>query len=270
MSQPKEPYFFDTDHIGPRRQLSRYESLFCGADDSHTAVGEATPSYLYSKAAVPNILQYNSDALFIVCLRNPVDMAYSLHDENLFQGAQNTEDFATAWQMGQRRLAAGGVTRWRREQLAYGKVCLLGEQVQRLLTKVPEGRAHFVFLEDLAVRPRDEYVKAVRFLGADDDGRGVFPVLNSAKRLKWPFLSRCLKIATNIRRTLGPARPMPRVKATVGQVFTFLHTWNRVERAREAMPLSLRRHLQEYFSDDVMLLGKIVGRDLSGWVKDSS
>ena len=82
-SDTKEPHFFCTDGYTGVKTLKQYEKLFEDAKPHHLAVGEGSTHYLFSKVAVPNILVYNPDARFIVCLRNPVDMAPSLHSERL-------------------------------------------------------------------------------------------------------------------------------------------------------------------------------------------
>lgn len=99
MSPIKEPQFFNKDVGFPMKSLQAYEKLFKDASSGHIAVGEATVLYLYSKVAVRNILDYNPDAKFIVCLRNPVDMAYSLHEQWFFNGIEDIEDFKEAWLM---------------------------------------------------------------------------------------------------------------------------------------------------------------------------
>lgn len=266
MSPKKEPTFFNTDHAakpGPTRQLPHYESFFASATDSHVAIGEATPVYLYSDTAVPNILRYTDSPLFIVCLRNPVDLAYSLHDEYLFQGAEHIVDFAQAWKLSDQRMQGKAVKRRCREpkHLAYNQVCLLGEQVERLLTRVSRNSVHFVILDDVVANPRNEYLKVLHFLGVEDDGRKAFPNLNPAKTQKWPLVKRGLMAAHDIRRKLGIHRPL-----NLG-IQSRIEAYNRVERTRREIPPMLRRELQQYFCTDVIKLGRVVGRDLSGWVK---
>jgi len=93
----KEPHFFNTDHRRFLNSLEGYERLFARADARHRAVGEASVWYLSSASAVKNILDYAPEAKFIVMLRNPVEMAPSLHEEQVFTGRENVTDFAKAW-----------------------------------------------------------------------------------------------------------------------------------------------------------------------------
>jgi hypothetical protein len=262
MSPLKEPFHFNTDHAVCRSDRSWYEALFTEATDRHLAVGEATPMYLYSDAAVPNILEYVERPLFIVCIRNPVDMAYSLHDELLFQGTEHIADFALAWSLNEQRMQGKHVTHWCREPkyLCYSQACLVGAQVERFLGWVPRTSVHFVVLDDVAQDTRQEYLKALQFLGVADDGRMAFPVLNRAKRERLPFINRSFKTIHDIRRKLGITR-----KLNLG-IQKRIEAYNRVERTRPPMLPQLRCELQHYFYEDVVRLGKLLGRDLSGWV----
>jgi len=53
----KEPHYFNTDGLQRIKTLEQYESLFTDAKPEHVAVGEASTHYLYSKEAVPRILE---------------------------------------------------------------------------------------------------------------------------------------------------------------------------------------------------------------------
>ena len=115
MCGPKEPHYFnsDSEHHGAV-DLPHYESLFEDADDSHLAVGEASVWYLVSETAVDNILQYQPRARFIICIRNPVEMAVSLHDQKRFSGDEPIANFAD-------RLRVDGVAIGWRQSAALGR-----------------------------------------------------------------------------------------------------------------------------------------------------
>lgn len=95
----KEPHYFNTDGMQTVKTLDEYERLFESATDTHRVVAEGSTHYLYSSVAVPHILKYNPDAKFIVCLRNPVEMAPSLHSERLSWGRETVKSFEKAWDM---------------------------------------------------------------------------------------------------------------------------------------------------------------------------
>ncbi len=96
MSSIKEPHYF-ADEIRPRyfgeelrrfavnghfpnlvQTESQYLSLFTGAS-GHTAVGEASVSYLWSTSAPRNIANAAPSARIILVLRNPIERAFAQH-----------------------------------------------------------------------------------------------------------------------------------------------------------------------------------------------
>ena len=116
MPAAKELHHFNTDDnhiITPNRVI--YEQFFIGATQRHKAVGEASVWYLHSNVAVSNIEVYSPNSKYIVCLRNPVDMAYSLHEQHIFNGNEHILSFENAWRMNEKRLKGDAVIRCRGE-----------------------------------------------------------------------------------------------------------------------------------------------------------
>lgn len=265
MSPVKEPHFFNTDlkYINtPSRH--EYERLFRGATDEHKAVGEASVFYLFSKVAVPRIEQELPGARYIVMVRNPVDMAYSLHHQQLFSGNEHIEDFAEAWHLSEERAKGRFVTQWCREPklLDYRSVCRLGEQLQRVYSLVPRERVLVLNLEDVRKDPRKEYREVLQFLNVPDDGRQGFPVHNPAKVRRWPWLRRVVKALIHLKLWIG----MPRILC-MSQLINAVDKINSRIQPRPPMSLELRRELIEYFQEDVKLLEHLLDRDFSEWLE---
>jgi hypothetical protein len=75
-----------------------YEGLFAEATPAHDFVGEASTSYLlHGPRVLPKLLEYSADARFLVCVRNPIEMAFSLHQERVFNNEEDVDDFVAAW-----------------------------------------------------------------------------------------------------------------------------------------------------------------------------
>jgi hypothetical protein len=255
----KEPHFFNTDH---RRSLSlpqSYERLFAAAGEQHSAVGEASVWYLYSSEAVKNILNYSPDAKFVVMLRNPVDMAPSLHEELVFTGREDVADFAEAWNLQEPRRNGRQlpVMVWEPKFVQYGDLCSLGMQVQRLLDVVSLERVKFLLLEDVAREPGAAYRSVLQFLGVSDDNRQDFRVHNQAKTRKWRGLVAVAWAASTVKSALGIERGLG--------IWKRIDAMNRVERPRPPPADDMRQILKDYFATDVALLQKLIGRDLRHW-----
>jgi hypothetical protein len=263
VSSPKEPHFFntDSDHRGIR-DIDAYERLFAGAGPEHLAVGEASVWYLVSDNAVANALEYNRDARFIVCARNPVEMAVSLHDQKRFTGDEPLTEFYEAWQAQEDRLS-GRVslppTCMDVKHLMYGPSCKHGALLQRLYELVPRERVLVLFMDDMKASPGMVYRRTLEFLGVPDDGRMDFPVVNSAKRRKSPIMQQAMrrlwlwKNARGYRFSLGVGRK--------------IQAWNRHERSRDGISDEVTQMLRDYFEDDIRLFGRLTERDLRHWLK---
>lgn len=81
----KEPHFFDGRF---ERGLDWYRSLFAEAADAK-AVGESTPTYMYSDLALQRMHQVVPNARLVAMLRNPVERAYSHYWMNRAREKEN-------------------------------------------------------------------------------------------------------------------------------------------------------------------------------------
>jgi len=255
----KEPHFFNTDHKRLTGSLQAYEALFAAADERHRAIGEASVWYLSSAAAVTNILSYAPEAKFIVMLRNPMEMAPSLHEEMVFTGRDDVADFAEAWSLQELRRNGRRVPFmvWEPKFVQYGDACSLGKQVARLLETVSPERVKFLLLENIARDPATAYRSVLQFLGVSDDGRRDFGVHNQAKTRKWPSLVAAAWAVSNVKRALG-------IGGGLG-VWKRIDAMNRVERPRPPIAEDMRRTLKDYFAADVALLQNLISCDLRHW-----
>lgn len=244
------------------RELSEYETLFAPATAHHQAVGEASTHYLRSRVAVPAILDYSPQARFIVCLRNPVDMAPALHNECLRQGWETVRSFEAAWRLQPRRRAGKRIPRTVKgdpERLQYGWYCRLGEQLERLYGWAPRQRVLPVVLDDLRADPATEYRRTLDFLGLEEDGRRRFPTVNATRRVRSPTLAMMVRRVARARDALG-------LRADWG----IAEAVRRLNAGRTPMPEpspALRDELRDYFRADVDRLGDLLDRDLSSWLK---
>ena len=255
----KEPHFFNTDHKRFLNSLESYEKLFAGAGRRHRAVGEASVWYLCSSVAVKNILDYSPAAKFIVMLRNPVEMAPSLHEEQVFTGREDVADFAEAWKLRDARRAGSNLPLmvWDPKLVQYDDLCRLGAQVRRLLDIAPRDRVKFLLFEDVAGDPGAAYRAVLEFLGIDDDHRRDFPTHNRAKTRRWKNLVTVAWAASSVKTALGIERGLGLWKR--------IDAMNRVERPRPQISDDMKRVLRNYFAADVDLLQSLIGRDLSRW-----
>lgn len=260
ISDPKEPGYFAED-LGRRiYTLSSYERLFRDADATHIAVGEATTAYLRSAVAIKKILDYAPHARFIVCVRNPAEMALSMHRQKVRDGEENIYEFEEAWGLLQLRRRGRRIPKLSVDpsDLLYGDACRVGRQLAGMLRIVQRERLHVVVQDDMRVSPASVYWKTLDFLGVPDDGRSEFPIMNKARRLpKWVSLTRAVvwrtKARVGIHRGLGLLRddgPLDRLLARSERSAPSPELWN---------------ELVNHFEPDIQILESILDRDLSHW-----
>jgi hypothetical protein len=257
MAAAKEPHHFNTDmrHRNFARR-DEYERLFERAD-GFAAVGEASVWYLFSDAAVPNIENYTSGARYVVCLRDPVQMAYSLHEQQVFSGNENETDFARAWKLGPERREGRCVpdSAVDPSTLVYPEACAIGSQLERLLERVPRERVHLVGMPGLQRDPRGTFEGVQRFLGLIPDAAIELPVVNAAKARKSLALQRLTRHLGRLKAALG-------VNARFG-ILDRLDDANRTERPRPAMDPEFRAMLEQYFEPEVAIVRRLTGIDLA-------
>lgn len=261
-SPRKEPHFFNRDGMPATWTLAEYEALFSEADCRHRAVGEGSTHYLYSPTAVPRILDYSPDARFIVCLRNPVDMAPALHRECLRQGWETERSFESAWRLQPCRHAGHGLPATVKrdpDRLQYGRYCRLGEQLERLYDRVEAGRVLPVLLEDLGEDPAREYRRALKFLGVADDGRDRFPVVNTGRDTRSLTLARVIRHVSAARGALGLGGDWG--------IAAWLRRLNSTRSAPAPLNPDLRAELRDWFADDIKRLAVLLNRDLTHWLE---
>ena len=201
----KELDYFNTDiRKAFTETWPQYQVHYAPALPSHRAVGEASTGYLRSAVAVPAIEARYPACRYIVCLRDPVDMAPAWHRQMRFECWEDVADFPTAWALQAERREGRALPDGCPEpaNLQYGEVCALGSQVERLLAHVSAARVRFVLLEDLRDRPREVYRGVQEFLGIEDDGRRHFPALNVASDVPRP-VARAIRATADFKRRHG-------------------------------------------------------------------
>lgn len=269
-STPKGPgYFaFDFENYRYMKTMDEYHRCFEGANDGHQAVCEGSTWYLYSKEAVPRILDYNPDARFMVILRNPLEQVPSFHNILYTQGNEDVADFERAWGLQDRRRAGCDIPPTCREPLFlhYGDVARFGAQLARLFKHVDRDRVKILIYDDYMADPARCYGEVLDFLGVPGDGQTEFPITMPNQRVRSRLLARIAHHPSRLR--VGAANA---VKKALGIERIGFSDW--VERLnsrvaeRDALSPRMQTRLCEYFRDDIDHLSALIDRDLSHWYR---
>lgn len=272
MSALKEPHFFNTDHPNHRitREWDDYLRLFSAARPEQRWRGEGSVWYLYSRAAIPSIHAINPQARLIVFLRNPVEMAQSLHAQLIHSTDENVFDFDKAWALQAARRHGHHLPRNCRtpEHLQYCDACSLGAQLQRVYEVFPCEQVKLVFLDDVMANVRQAYLDVLDFLGLPDDGRQDFPVVNANKQRRFFWLAERLKKPSPLMNKVWRAgtRLLGRHEWLAHRMLVRLDELTTRVAPRRHVSAATRLMLERAFADDIALLERLSGRDLSHWI----
>ena len=220
-----------------------YVKLFDGAGDV-VAIGEATPSYLWSAAAAANIHARFPQAKIVMILRDPAERAYSYY---LHLAAEGLTRCSLREHLTQcERAEKGAIGIWH----PFLEVGLYYEQVKRYLDLFPRGHVRVFWYEE-----RWELADLLRFLGVDPSWQPDSPARSLPRRtprmVSVRYLLKRLDLLEPLRRII-PRRLRP---------LAFNAS------APPPMAAQDRRWLVDYYRDDVRQLASLMDRDLATWLR---
>jgi hypothetical protein len=271
-SMPKEPHYFT--RLRPGWTLGRilvdylplYFKHWPGGD---VMLADGSTSYLYSDQALDAITRCFPQARFIVMARNPLEMVPSFHKKMLFLLDENEPDLARAWALQESRSWGEDLPKrcrdWR--LLQYRDVGRVGARCEALLQRVERERVRFILFDDFAADPLAAYRDTLEFLGLPDDGRTVVKRRNSGQLPKSVMLQLMIREPRSevARALLTKLRRSRRFKL-VGRTMSRIRQSNREAVVGDELSPELRAVMAEAFAEDVRILSRIFGRDLSYWL----
>lgn len=290
-SSTKEPHYFarfDLRPLGPAELRAEVEREYLGRYFAHCADDrlrvEGSVTYLYAAPQMEPVLELWPDARFVICVRDPLKQVPSLHQRLLYLGDETERDFEKAWALRHKRARGEAVPRSCIEPrwLQYEEGGRLGAQVERFFATVGRERCHVVLFDDLVRDFAGEYHRLLDFLGLPDDGQREFPPVRSGKGVRIGWLQRLLKRPPVLtQRALAgsayrehfkpvgdkPARPKPEKKpGRIMRARKALLRWNSTEPPKVVLSPAMVAEFQRIYADDVALLERLIGRDLSHWL----
>jgi hypothetical protein len=266
----KEPNYFAADFpalMGPAT-LEDYLQLFAPADASHTAIGEASVLYFYSRVAVAEIRRRYPDAKLIIMIRNPVDMVYSFHSQMVTTVNEEELDFERAWALQDERLEGRHIAEKCvvPEFLQYRDIGRLSRYIRPMLELFPPEQLRLIVFDDLKAEPRKVFDETLDYLGLPPHSDINFRIVNANR------VQKSRAVAGVVERPLQPglARFISVAKSALGvkkvSFRQIVGKWNTHNQQRPPLSPEFRRELVEYFSSEVAELEKLTGRDLQHWL----
>ena len=260
MSHPKEPHYFSTDiENGGIRNKEEYLGCFSHSNRNSVAIGESSTLYLYSKVAVQNICNYNKDAKFITMIRNPIEIARSFHQVALKVFGEIETDFQKAWMLEENRKSGLNIPRGCVDSklILYGNIAKIGQQIERLLTKISPDKIHFVLYDDFKSSTESEYIKVLNFLNVDKEIPTNFSLYNKSKKIKNETVTKLTNYASSFKKKLKIT--------TRFNVANKIHKANVIEQSLDELPMNFLLKMDKFFDYDINLLSRLIKKDLSKW-----
>ncbi len=261
VSPIKEPHYFYSPY-GAKMGIEEYENLFALASPAHRVRAEASVWYLFSESAVSQIQEYQPAAKFIVCLRNPYEMAPSLHAQKKYTGHETVSDFADAWRLSAAReqgdqVGIFGLNSGDPSHLSYRKACSLGSQYVAAVRVVGKQNILPVVLDDLRTDPRKEWRRITSFLGLDYCEPPHMEKMNPATRRRSALIHRFVIRVRNIRKRYG-IRKLPAFVPSFS-------AWNSMRASYPRPNSALLAEMALAFEPEISILEIELGRDLTHW-----
>lgn len=266
MSKIKEPKYFSSldlelpqNGIGDKTVFSKvivnedsYDDLFSGLE-KFKSVGEASSDcFYYHKMVIPRIKEKLGDVKIIVCLRNPIERAFSAYN-NLVRDSREYLSFSDGLAEEQNRIIKNWDWMWHYKNGGLYSEAL--EHYQKEFTNVK-----VVFFEDLESKPYKVLNELFVFLGVKSkisidvvtryshSGKPKSKVVSLLTSRKNPIIFMMREIALKFipRKYLEKAASKMFVKDTI-------HSGD-------------RKQLQSFFKKDILKLEILLNRDLKSWL----
>ena len=284
LSRPKEPHFFAMrdlrgHSLDELRKIVRSDYLerFFPHRHGSSVLAEGSVSYLYAPERLEPVLQLWPRAKFIICVRSPLQMVPSLHQRHFVNGDETVRSFERAWALVSERRQGRQVPRSCLDPrfLDYWEAGHLGRHVERFLSLIGRDRCMVSVFDDLTADPKNEYNRLLQFLDLPDDGKEVFERHAESRDCRIPWLQRLLQRPPRIAMGLVDPDDLhnPRFAESVGPFFrkildvrNGILDWNEIAAERPRLDSTLIDEMRAMYRDDVALLSKLVGRDLSHWM----
>jgi hypothetical protein len=264
MPSDKEPGFFSADVPGGVATLEEYRALFATAP-ANSLTGEASTRYLYSRVAIPRLIDHNPDVKVVVILRNPVDASYSLHGYAYRYGLEDLADFEHAWRAQPVHLAREMRTSSDSDEQIfdydYRAIFRYADQVRRLREHVPARQCHFMVYEDFFADPARHYAGLLEFLGLAPTPTHTFSIVNGYLGVRSPTVERLLRRPPKLINFLyAPVRPLIKAVGLRPGLLVRRMNWGRQD--KPPLRPAFRDELERYFSEDVAEVERLLGRRL--------
>lgn len=266
MSKIKEPkYFSSLDLILPQKGVGddtvfskvitngiEYNKLFNGLE-KYKMIGEGSSDYFYyHKTVIPRIKENLGDVKIIICLRNPVERAFSAYS-NLVRDSREKLSFSEGLKLEKERIDNNWDWMWH-----YKKSGLYAEALKHYKKEFTNVKV--VFFSDLESKSQVVLREIFEFLGVNKDvlidfstryshsGKPRSKIVSLLTSRKNPLIFRAREIALKFI----PRRYLEKIASKLFK--------------KDTIDSKVHQELKSFFKEDILKLETLVNRDLKNWL----
>lgn len=287
----KEPHFFwqfdlrklDEEELRRRVEHDYLGHFFFRGRPEQIVAADCSVSYLYAPEQLEPALELWPNSKFVVGVRDPLTLLPSLHKRLIFTGDENIRRFEDAWAAVPDRAAGRRIPwsaidpRW----LRYDEAARYGTFIERLFAAVGKERCLVMVFDDLVADPAQQHSRLLDFVGlrqvpppklkAEREGKGVRylllqQLLKRPPRILHPYLA-SLRHQGRFDRRAGKEASKTAPGTDSRSLRKRLLRWNRLPDEKRPLPIAVQREIEAHYRGEIDKLGKLIGRDLSHWLR---
>ena len=266
MTKVKEPMFFNnfnqnTDFkvLGNKSKkvnsLLDYFSMF-GSVKNESAIGEASPVYIYNEKAPYLIKEHLPDVKIIAILRQPTDRAYSNFLHTKRADRENVNSFGQAIKIEKERISDNWSPLYHYIQKGFYSV-----QLKRYYNLFPKENIKVYLFEDVVKNPKETLKDIFKFLNVDENIEIDVSKKSNVSGTPKGILGFILKKMRyyNLMPKFAISDYLP--------TFIINLLFKSVYKDTEKLDSVLRKELTDkYYREEILKLEKLIDRDLSNWL----
>ena len=240
----------------PITSIEAYQAQFEGVSNE-TAIGEASPIYLYNSRVPERIQQYIPDAKVIAILRDPVERAFSHFSHYVRDRLEPLADFSQAIQEAEVRI---------RNELPTGYYIEYGfyyEYLKPYFERFDRDKIRIYLYQDFKANPVCVVQDIFRFLNVDDTFTPDVSLKYNVSGI--PRNKALHKFLIDLPRPDNKSllkRLLP--EKLLWRIGLNLYNWNLDQ---QMFPTEVRSSLIEIYREDILKLQDLLQQDLSKWLE---
>lgn len=261
----KEMHYFgkDLNYKYDRPTLEHYQSFF-KADGLN---GESSVWYLYSDSILEELSSLGIQPKIIIMARNPVELAYSLHSQNIVDANEDVTSFEKALELEESRTKGENLPKDVDpvRSVFYTEAADIYSRVLKFQNHFGKDNVFVGLQEDLKKDPDTFLKKLEQFLELSEFKNYDFTKQNENKSVKNKSINHLIKKAGKSQIALF--RIIIPFKSVRKKIVDKIYFGNLSPATREPLKESTRLQLENTFRKNTKLLNSIIEPDIQHWIK---